>query len=109
MRAARSGSSLAHRDLMSAVGREGCAVPFAPSFAETHPGKVCHEVEFRRPDIAKGRGEDLRLAVDEEVVVRPGALGGDVDFVEAQMAGAEVEGNDGLSWLQPLPWRDHDF
>jgi hypothetical protein len=54
-----------------AVAGEGLTFPGAPALAQSHPSEPRHQVELGRPYVAKWRGEDLELAVDDPVVILP--------------------------------------
>src|SRR5207302_2262089 len=85
---------LPDRYMLPAAVREGLTVPVAPTLAEGHSGESRHEVQFRRPYVAKRRRKGLQLAIDHPVVVRDDALRCDVVLVKAEVRRGHGESPD---------------
>src|SRR5207302_9957840 len=78
-------------DELFARTRERLAVPAAPAPARPQAGDPGHQVELRRPDVAKRPRPVLELPVPLRVVMRDQALMRDVVLVDADVLVAEVE------------------
>lgn len=87
---------LADRNVCGAVANEGLTFPAAPALAQRHAREPRHQVEIGGPYVTKRRREDLKLPVDDPVVVRDKALRCDVVLVEADMRWGYGERSDGL-------------
>ena len=94
---------------LAAVARERFALPSAPALAQSHAGKLRHEVELRGPHVAEGTRGALDRPVDELEVVRDQALPRDVVLVDPPMRLAEVEDDVRLAGREPLEVGDSDL